>query len=125
MKIGIVVTFFQVHHNLKWRTQYLDIVLKNISDINYQKEIIVNTNKIGKYNYVGKLNHPYDLSWCHVDIMKKFFSDTTFTHFLCLEDDIVFTENHIEYFLKYQIDLQLSNFFPGFIRFEEKNNINI
>lgn len=32
MKIGIVITFFQVDHNLKWRTEYLDIVLKNISD---------------------------------------------------------------------------------------------
>lgn len=122
MRVAIVITFHQIQHNLKFRTQFLNTVLDNLEKLEYKKEIIVNTNEEGNYNYVGKLNHPYDLAWCHVETMSKFFKDETFTHFLYLEDDIVFTQKHIEYFLKYQKDLCGSNFFPGFIRFEEKDN---
>lgn len=41
-----------------------------------------------------------------------------------LEDDILFNQQQIEYFIKYQKDLSGSYFFPGFIRFETKDGKN-
>lgn len=60
MKIAIVITFFQVDHNLKFRKNFLDSVLLSLNSINYKKDIIINTNKKGEYNYVGELSHPYE-----------------------------------------------------------------
>ena len=64
---------------------------------------------------------PWLLTWTHKTFMRKDF-EATFSdinaHFLVLEDDAIFTQANLEYFLKYKSPMREIGLIPGFIRAE-------
>lgn len=67
-------------------------------------------------NHIG---HPYLLTWIHREIFREqFVQDSEVSHFLYLEDDIMFTQDNLEYYLEGLSQLGPLNLIPGFLRFE-------
>lgn len=77
---------------------------------NAENQIIVRPTHIG---------HPFLLTWCHRSVfMNLINSDSSVTHFLYTEDDILFTNDNLNYWLTLSPVLQEHNGMPGFIRYE-------
>ena len=77
---------------------------------NAENQIIVRPTHIG---------HPFLLTWCHRSVfMNLLNSDSSVTHFLYTEDDILFTLDNLNYWLTLSPVLQEYNGMPGFIRYE-------
>jgi len=67
------------------------------------------------------LEDPRWLVWCHKEaVLRNRFlgGDEGHTHFLCLEDDIRFTQRNMEYFLDSRELLRQTGLLPGFFRVE-------
>jgi hypothetical protein len=65
------------------------------------------------------LGHPYLLTWCHQQIFKdRIKEDTTTSHFMYIEDDIVITPENIEYWLEGREILRSVGLIPSFLRYE-------
>jgi hypothetical protein len=93
IKIGIVVCF---HYNEN-RIKFLNNVIEETKKYCFKNELIVLTNKKNTdFEYVGILDHPYDLTWKQVVYMTSFLIDPTFTHNMYIEDDILVTQENID-----------------------------
>ena len=64
--------------------------------------------------------NPRELAWTHKQIQRDAFTQGSgrYTHFLMLEDDIIFTEANFRYFCRYRDALGAHGLLPGLIRLE-------
>ena len=134
IKLGICVAFF-------YRKEYLNTLkltlntlakLKDetsinlITNTNIRSEIkslndILLTSKLKKFKIYTPylLGHPLLLPYSNLPVMKKLFHNKTFTHFLFIEDDILFTQKNLNYWLKHNKILKETTHYPSFIRIEK------
>jgi hypothetical protein len=135
-KLQIAVTFF-------YNEERFAFLEKICSQFEYLAEmvnvhIITNVHEKNKKNAIRSvtgnkninisissptlLGHPYLLPWCHFSIFKKVFDkDSSTTHFMYLEDDILITQENIAYWLKGRENLKKTPFIPSFLRYEKNN----
>jgi len=117
------------------------IVITNTSDELHQKKIYDVFNMGFRYSYnivkapreindvelfvPNSLSDPYLLTWCDFDIFRNYFNeDSSITHFMYLEDDMLIQPNNIEYWLKGRVDLKSVGLIPSFCRYELRPNSN-
>lgn len=68
------------------------------------------------------LAHPWHLTWWHKPAMREFFTkpqQNTRDMFMYIEDDIVVTEENIQYFERFLPAAKKIGCLPGFLRFEK------
>ena len=85
----------------------------------------MNKRKIGlNFLIPFGLGHPYFLPWSSLLAFREQFNDTSYTHFLYLEDDIKVSKANIIYWLAARESLKEFGFYPSFLRKElnETNN---
>lgn len=119
IKLGIVITFFYREHRL----DFLSKVLQALNNISYNKDITVISNMRGPiFTHICDISDPLMLPWSHVDYMRKYYENETYTHFLYLEDDIEVNQNNIDYWIYHRNLIDNKLFFPAFIRAEKLYN---
>lgn len=95
------------------------------SEVSLLKEILISTKlKKIKVHTPTLLGHPLLLPYSNLPVMRKLFSDKTFTHFLFIEDDILFTQKNLDYWLKHNKILKETTHYPSFIRIEKNADNN-
>jgi hypothetical protein len=69
---------------------------------------------------VGRLNHPFELTWCHKGMINDDFLNSRkgYTHFIYLEDDIGLDFNNFCYFVHFREILKPDGLIPAFLRVE-------
>ena len=67
------------------------------------------------------LPSPWLLTWVHKKLMLQKFTDQSFTHFMCIEDDMEVTSSNIDYWMRARSDLHSYNLYPSFMRVEWNN----
>jgi hypothetical protein len=133
-KLAVAVAFFYRQEKIEFLSQTLSnihifaknvhiYILTNTSDKREQAVIENCFHKSDNAKYtilVPKLlGHPFFLTWSHKDIFRQLIkTDSTITHYLYLEDDILLTEENIEYYLEGESRLNAHKFFPSFVRYE-------
>jgi hypothetical protein len=67
-----------------------------------------------------KLEDPWHLPWCHKHLITDTFlaDGSPFTHFIHLEDDLLFSLNNLLYFVRYSEALRPHRLIPSFQRIE-------
>jgi hypothetical protein len=125
MKLYVNICFHYVEKRLK----YLNEVIASINEISTEQTIIiVNSNELfeceSMVNVAHGLKHPWHLTWEHKKYMQEFLK-TDYTHYMYLEDDIKFTKQTMNYWLKTKelFDKNGFNFIPAIHRIEYKNGI--
>lgn len=139
MKLYAVIAFHYVEDRLK----YLEQTISWLVDINtVQTKIVIQTNDITEKQYatlktllgynmkhieveiepIRNLKDPYMLTWAHKCRMLE-FKETAFTHFAYLEDDMVLTQDLVDYWVDVRSRFQKRNLnlIPGFFRVEFKD----
>lgn len=67
------------------------------------------------------LGHPFLLTWSHLGLFREQFDyDPSISHFLYLEDDVLFTAENMEYWMEGRQILGDSGFIPAFLRYETR-----
>lgn len=138
MKLYTVIAF----HYVEERLQYLEQTLSWLIDIDTEHtKIIIQTNDVSDKQFkkmkmlsshqpknvdieiepVRDLKDPYMLTWAHKCRMLD-FKESTYTHFAYLEDDMVLTQDLVDYWIDVRSRFQKRNlnFIPGFFRVEFK-----
>ena len=129
MKLAVAITFFYSEVRLKYLRQVCDgldslsesfdlFVVTNTFDSNQQSQVRSNISIGASIIVPSHLGHPFLLTWIHRDIFKGLLKKREYTHFLYLEDDILFTQANLEYWIKARQMLRNTRFVPGFVRFE-------
>lgn len=147
MKIAAHITFFYV----KERLPYLTKSVVSLSELDADVHVYIYTNKYFRINVPGVkiiycrfpylknfrwqfkfdhffnqiglkfMIHPFFLSWENRKNIKKLFDK--YQYQMYLEDDIEFTQDNFNYFLKHKDKLYLNGYNVGFLRIEhDKNN---
>ena len=131
MHLSVAITFFFRRSRLK----YLKKICTAHQELNvkHTTTVITNTNNIHELNLIREnilnvdhhiitpsyLGHPYLLTWSHRDVFKQQISEaTSHTHFLYTEDDLLFTQDNLRYWLHARNKIRSSPFIPGFLRYE-------
>jgi len=65
-----------------------------------------------------KLPSPWLLTWVHKQLMLEKFADPTYTHFMCIEDDMEVTQTNVNYWISEREKLKPYNIYPSFMRVE-------
>ena len=133
-KLLVAVTFFFVDSRL----QILKRVLEEVAELApYLKLLLITNSSLGKDIFELKkiipntldheihvpslLGHPYLLTWSHLDLFRDhFFGPDNFSHYLYLEDDLLFTKANFHYWLESREILRPYNLIPAFMRYELK-----
>jgi len=138
MKLYTVIAF----HYVEKRLQYLERTLSWLIDINTDHtKIVIQTNDVTDSQHkklkmllsnqpknveieidtVRDLKDPFMLTWAHKCRMLD-FKESTYTHFAYLEDDMVLTQDLVNYWVKTRAVFQKRdrNLIPGFFRVEYK-----
>jgi hypothetical protein len=68
------------------------------------------------------LAHPFDLVWSHKEFLPEFCASAEHDLFLYLEDDMVFREDNVGYFLEARELLDELGLIPSFVRYEVKSD---
>ncbi len=118
-KIACVITFYYREE----RKKFLERVINKLQNTSYNIDItVICNNPNTEYYYVGELEHPFHLPWKHIPVMQKYYDDSSYTHFIYTEDDVVIDQNNIDYWLYHRQEIDDKRFFPGFIRVEHLQN---
>lgn len=135
MLIENLLTAITFHYD-KNRLTYLEKVCRQIPSLafNYKVIVVTNTQDENSLNEIldrlkglnnlelvvhPQASHPYFLTWAHHPIFKQqLISDSGFSHYMYLEDDIFVTARNINYWLRGRHELQNSSFYPSFVRYE-------
>lgn len=103
---------------------HVAIVTNKINSIEINEILSVAPENTHRFQ-VEVINRDYDklpsawlLPWVHKVLMYEKFQDTTYTHFLNIEDDIEVTPKNIDYWLRAREDLRPYRLFPSFFRVE-------
>lgn len=135
MNIKACITFF---YNSS-RLVFLEKNIKSLQGLNASVEINVMTNasspeEIDAIKHVSEaqkqihihnpqmIGHPYFLPWSHLDIFRQDLKSGGSDYYLYLEDDLLFSQKNLDYFINYKSVLQPLGFYPSFLRYEVKNN---
>jgi hypothetical protein len=133
-KFKIVVTISFLYN--KNKIKFLKEICKNLNFITKNIKIYIITNEVSKKKIKGLQNQiKYKteikvvknlannrfLPWYHLVLMKKLFKNKNITHFLNLEDDILFTKKNFNYWINSRKILKKLNLIPGFVRTETNN----
>jgi hypothetical protein len=130
-KLAICVTF----HFSPERLVYLHDIASHFASLGDMVEVNIVTNQAQKCpDILGSLNdldldirlvvpdhleHPYYLTWCHLDVFRRIVEeDAATTHFLYLEDDIRVTRDNMHWWMEGRERLRPSGAIPSFLRFE-------
>lgn len=75
----------------------------------------------------SELEHPHHLTWVHKDRLQQWHQagGNAGDCFIYLEDDIVLTAENLSYFLRCMTQLEETGSVPGFVRYEEKRNVQV
>jgi hypothetical protein len=133
-KIAICVTFhfnrgrlqylgnISSHFNQLAKEVYLTVVTNTSSDEDFDQIRSVVDGKGWKYSIFTPtgLGHPFMLPWSHFPVFRRLFEDSSFSHFLYLEDDILVTGENIAYWIEGRELLRNFEFIPSFLRVEKK-----
>lgn len=66
------------------------------------------------------VGHPYLLTWIHREVFLNAYKlDESISHFVYLEDDILFTKENFNYWIDGLQELKALGLIPGFLRVEE------
>ena len=111
----------QAHRQLN--VEYTTFVITNTSDVAetglIRENAPSNDLHIITPTYIG---HPYLLTWSHRDVFREHISKgSSHTHFLYLEDDLLFTKQNLDYWLCAREITSSTPFIPGFLRRETNN----
>lgn len=136
-KLVIVICFF---YNKK-KIEHLKKNLDQISSYKFKKNLTIITNalenfqkkeinkilksKINNYEILEIKDLPDDnlLPWYSLNIMKQKFKQTSNSHFMYLEDDILISDKNIFYWIYFRNVLKKFGLIPGFLRYEKNKNI--
>jgi hypothetical protein len=127
VKIAVHICSFN-GENYDQRFIFLKKIVKNFLAINRGVDIFIHTNKvqlkfkIKKVKYVIhslKNQNPFYLSWKCRPLIEK--QKNKYDYFIYSEDDILFTKQNFEYWLKNKNICIQNDFNLGFIRTEFKN----
>ena len=136
MKLYTVIAFHYVEERLK----YLETTLAWLIDMDTEyNKIVIQTNDVNDEQYaklkkiidyriknleieiepIRNLKDPFMLTWAHKCRMLE-FNESTFTHFAYLEDDMVLTQELVDYWCRTRERFKKRNlnFIPGFLRVE-------
>lgn len=121
------------------RVIYLDAITKYLSTLGDEVEVFIVTNaqensaeqkildqvlqgKDFKYNFFvpNGIGHPFLLTWSHFDIFKRLIDDSSITHFMYLEDDLLITRDNFNYWQEGLETLAPLGLIPSFFRIELK-----
>ncbi|MFI0435516.1 MAG: hypothetical protein ACH350_07320 [Parachlamydiaceae bacterium] len=105
------------------------IIITNTSDKDQLKLIqklldltlLDETGKTGIISTYENLEHPFNLTWCHKEIITHQFlaKRSSYTHFIYLEDDITFDFDNLCYFIELREVLKPEGLIPSFLRVEQ------
>ena len=113
------------HYNSLGRNVFLKVLTNtsNKSEI-YKLSQILSDHKLKFSVYTPKLlGHPYLLPFSHIPLMKESLRQK-FTHFMFIEDDILFTKKNMTYWIRERELLKkIGKFYPSFVRVE-KNSLD-
>jgi hypothetical protein len=135
-KMAICVTFHFDEDRLRYIKQTSDhfgslaaevlviIVTNAARDKDLAKIERVISAKGFKYSFFVPtgLGHPFLLTWSHLSVFQKLYTDPSITHFMYLEDDILISEENIRYWTEGREQLRQHNLFPSFLRVELKES---
>lgn len=109
------------HYNSLGKNVFLK-VLTNTSkklDIDKLSKILKDHKLKFSIHTPNFLGHPFLLPFSHISLMRE-SQEEGYSHFMFIEDDILFTKNNMYYWMKYRNILKpSSNFYPSFIRIEK------
>ena len=132
-KLAVCITF----HYVEERIKYFAEVCRSLIDIApiVHLTIVTNTNENDKISRIESLvdkekihlefliphglGHPYLLAWSHLEVFRKKINETSYSHFLYLEDDMKITSENIAYWLDARSKLKNYGLIPAFFRIEE------
>lgn len=132
-KLAAIIGFFYDETKLPILFKVCESLIK-ISDKN---EIYILTNSISpsqkekiengvgekiKIILIDEVVHNRLLPWYHLNLMKKLYDQKEITHFLYLEDDILFNKSNFYYWINSRKILRKFNLIPGFTRVEINQN---
>ena len=132
-KLGAVIGFF--YNEIK--LPILFKVCESLIEISDKNEIYILTNSISssqkekiengiskkiKIILIDGIVHNRLLPWYHLNLMRKLYDKEEITHFLYLEDDILFNKSNFNYWINSRKILRKSNLIPAFIRVEINQN---
>ena len=132
-KLAAIIGFFYNQTKLPILFKVCESLVK-ISDKN---EIYILTNSISpsqkekiengvsekiKIILIDEIVHDRLLPWYHLNLMRKLYDKEEITHFLYLEDDILFNKSNFNYWINSRKILRKSNLIPGFTRVEINQN---
>lgn len=136
-RLAICIT---VHFSSE-RVIYLETIANHFASLCDEVEVFIVTNtqvnseeqkilaaalqgKGFKYNFFtpNGLGHPFLLTWSHFDIFRRLIDDTSITHFMYLEDDLLITKDNFDYWQESLETLAPLGLIPSFFRIEQKNS---
>ena len=136
-KLAIAVTFHYQESRIKYLEKIsaefhslADEVLVYIFTNTDEEDKISNIRRCVKQNHELSveihtptyLGHPKLLTWSHLFIFRIIFNtDSSITHFMYVEDDILVTRKNIEYWIKGRQELEAKKVIPSFLRYECKD----
>jgi len=99
-------------------------ILTNSITLSQKERIKKNINEKIEIIIIDEPVHDRLLPWYHLNLMKKLYKDKEITHFLYLEDDILFNKSNFNYWINSRKILTKLNLIPGFIRVEVNHKDN-
>jgi len=135
IKLAVCIAF----HYVEERLVYLDTLCGNFPGLAQQIDVTVvtNTNDRGEQQRIldagrrhglalslfvpSGLGHPYLLPWSHFEVMRARHADSTFTHFLYQEDDLLVRLETLHYLLGAREMLRETRLLPSILRVEKKD----
>lgn len=133
IKLAAIIGFFYNETKLP----ILFKVCESLVKISNKNEIYILTNSISpsqkekiengvdekiKIILIDEIVHNRLLPWYHLNLMRKLYDKEEITHFLYLEDDILFNKSNFNYWINSRKILRKSNLIPGFTRVEINQN---
>jgi len=133
IRLAICVTFHYVEERLK----YLAALGSRFGSLaqSVAVTIVTNTGSAAHHGQITEvfrkdgidvaiftptgLGHPFLLAWSHFVVMREKFKDESFSHFLYLEDDLLCTQEHVNYMLEAREMLRPIGLIPGIFRVEQ------
>ena len=131
-EISVAITF----HYREMRLKYLESTCSSLAGIQQNIKVHVMTNaneqqaarvsalldRLGisfEIHFPSYLGHPYLLSWSHLAIFRRVLKgQPRVSHFLYLEDDTIFPDRNIDYWLTGRSRLREHGLIPSFMRYE-------
>jgi len=109
------------------KTVYIYVDKAHEQDVPELYELIeANVEDLDVYVQIANASYEgYSLTWAHKADLRFFVTSQSFDFYIYAENDMHFTEENFNYWLKYKDKLKQLNLEPGFCRYELKNSDKI